>query len=206
MLKKEYEILLQLAKEPWKKFTFQQIKKLSRKKSESYVYDSLKRFAKNGILKEEKAGNIILYCLNLKNPKALSYAGFVSEYAAWNQSHIPYKELQNIIDKMPASFYILIITGSYAKKTQRRDSDIDVVIIAEDSIKPGKIYAELSHYCELSIPKIHLYAFKKSEFLAMLLSKEANYGKEIAKNNLVLFGAEFYYRIICEAVENAFRG
>jgi len=53
MLKKEYEILMQLVKEPWRKLTFKEIKKLSGKKSESYVYNSLKRFVKSKILREE---------------------------------------------------------------------------------------------------------------------------------------------------------
>lgn len=206
MLKKEYEILFQFIQEPWNTFTFKEIKNLSGKKSESYVYASLKRFVKIGILKEKKAGNVVLYHLDLKNPKTQSYAGLVSEYVAWNQKHIPYKDLQNIISKIPAFFYILIVTGSYAKKTQKKGSDIDLVIIVEDSAEPKKLYAELSHYCELSIPKIHLYIFKRTDFLSMLLSKEANYGKETAKNNLLLFGAENYYKIINEAVENGFNG
>ncbi len=206
MLKKEYEILLQFAKEPWKKFTFKEIKKLSKKKSESYVYNSLKKFVKKDILKEEKAGNVILYYLNLKNLETQSNIGFISEYIAWNQKHIPYEVLNNIIDKIPTFFYILIITGSYAKKTQTKDSDIDLVIIIDDNIEPKNIYAELSHYCELSIPKIHLYVFKKSEFLTMLVNKEVNYGKEITKNNILLFGASYYYKIINEAIGNGFNG
>jgi len=89
---------------------------------------------------------------------------------------------------------------------QRKYSDIDVVILIENSIEPKKVYAELSYYCDMSIPKIHLYVFRKSEFLEMLLSKEANYGKEIVKNNILLFGAEHYYKIFGEAVENGFNG
>ncbi len=206
MLKKEYEILLPFIKEPWDKFTFKEIKKLSRKKSESYVYDSIKRFVKNDILKEEKAGNVILYSINLKSLKTPAYAGFVAEYIAWEQNHIPHKNLENLADKIPCSFYIFIITGSYAKRTQKKESDIDLVILIDEEIEPKKIYAELSHYCELNIPQIHLYVFRISEFLAMLAEKKANYGKEIAKNNLILFGAENYYQIISKAIENGFNG
>lgn len=206
MLKKEYEILLQFARAPWKRLTFKEVKKLSGKKSESYVYNSLKKFVKTGILKEEKAGNVILYRLDLKNLKAQAYAGFISEHAAWSQKHISYKDLGNIANRIPASFYTLIMTGSYAKKTQGKDSDMDIVVIIDDNSEPKKVYAELSHYCELNIPRIHLYVFKKSEFLAMLLSKEANYGKETAKNNLLFFGAENYYQIIGKAIENGYNG
>ena len=40
----------------------------------------------------------------------------------------------------------------------------------------------------------------------MLLTKGANYGKEIANKNLILFGGEGYYNIISEAVKNGFTG
>ena len=42
------------AKTPWKKFTFRDIKKLTGKKSESYVYDSLKKVVKTGCSRKRK--------------------------------------------------------------------------------------------------------------------------------------------------------
>ncbi len=204
MLKKEYEVLLQFIKEPWRKLTFKDVKRLSGKKSESYVYNVLKRYVKQGILQEERAGNIVLYSLNLKSLKTQAYAGIISEYASWNKKHIPYRNLEKLASKMPTTFYTFIVTGSYAKGTQKEDSDIDVVIIIDDAAKPKRVYAELRMECELSIPQVHLYVFKESEFLAMLLNKEANYGKEIAKNSLFFFGAEYYYRIMGEAIGNGF--
>lgn len=80
------------------------------------------------------------------------------------------------------------------------------MIICDDAFETKKIYAELKQDCELNIPPIHLYVFKNSEFLKMLLNKEANYGKEIANKNLILFGGEGYYKIISEAVKNGFTG
>ena len=190
MLKKDYQILEEFVKSPWKKFTFREIKKLSEKKSESYVYNSLKKFVQSNILKEENVGNVILYYLNLSSYKTFAYAGFVLEYISWNKKQIPYKDLEKIASKIPTNFFILIITGSYANNTQKKGSDIDVVIICDDSFEPKRIYAELKQDCELNIPPIHLYVFKKVEFINMLLNKEANYGKEISNKNLILFGAE----------------
>ena len=107
MLNKQYEILLQFVKKPWEKFTFKDIKKFTGKKSESYVYDSLKKFVKEKILIEEKAGNVVLYSLNIKTLKAQTYAGFITECIAWKQKNIPHKDLQKIADEIPISFYIL---------------------------------------------------------------------------------------------------
>lgn len=206
MLKKEYQILEEFIKKPWKKFTFKEIKKLSGKKSESYVYTSLKKFVKSDILKEERAGNVVLYFLNLSSHKTFAYAGFVLEYLSWNKKQIPYKDLEKIASKIPTKFFIFIITGSYANNTQKKDSDIDLIIICDNTFEPKRIYAELKQDCELNIPLIHLYVFKNTEFLSMLLNKEANYGKEIANKNLILFGGEGYYNLISEAIKNGFTG
>ncbi|MFH0837633.1 MAG: nucleotidyltransferase domain-containing protein [Candidatus Aenigmatarchaeota archaeon] len=204
MLKKGYKILEGLIKTPWKRFTFKEIKRATKNKSDSYVFGVLKGFVKQGILLEEKAGNVVLYYLNISSLKTQIYTGFVAEYIGWSKRFIPYKDLEKISKKIPNMDYVFVITGSYANNTQKKNSDIDVVILIDDSANPKKVYAELQHVCELNIPQIHLYVFKNNEFLAMLNSKKANYGKEIVKNNLILAGGQFYMRIISEAMENGF--
>ena len=206
MLKKEYEIFAQFVKFPWQRFTFKEIKKLSGKKSDGYVYDALKRFVVSGSLKEEKAGNVVLYSLNIESLRTQSYAGFIAEHMAWNEKHIPYRDLEKIASKIPTDFYIFIITGSYAKNCQKKGSDIDIVIIVDDNTEPKRVYSELKYACEMNIPPIHLYVFKRSEMLTMLLDKKANYGTEIARNNLILSGGENYFKIMSEAMKNGFNG
>lgn len=203
MLKKNHKILVVFAKQPWEKFTFKEIKTLSKNKSESYVYNSLKGFVKDKILIQENAGNVLLYSIN-KSAKASAYLGMASEHNAWDKKHIHYDDIEKLMSKIPSKYFTLIITGSYAKNKQTKGSDIDIVVIS--SVEPKRIYSELKHFCEINIPQIHLYVFKESEFLQMLLDKKHNYGKEIAKNNIIISGAESYYRIIIEAVKNGFNG
>ncbi len=195
-----------LVEKPWQKLTFRQVQQCSKKKSESYVYNILKKFANKSILAEEKAGNVTLYSLNLNNIKTMVYAGFIAEYSGWEKKHLPFPDLQRIALKIPTDFFVLMITGSYANNTQKKGSDIDVVVICDDSFEPKKIYAELKHECEMNIPPIHLYVFRKPEFLQMLLSNKPNYGKEIAINNVLLYGGQEYYKIISEGVKNGFNG
>ena len=205
MLNKKRKILGIFANNTWKKFTFKEIKKLSKNKSESYAYNSLKYFVKEKVLIEEKAGNVILYSIN-KTQKAAVNLAIAAEYDAWNKKQIPYKNLEKIISKIPTNFFSLIVTGSYAKNKQIKNSDIDIVIICDNAAEPKKIYAELQLCCETSIPQIHLYVFKEKELYKMLTNKEANYGKEIVKNCLVLTGGESYYKILMNAVKNGFDG
>lgn len=201
MLKKTYKILNIFAKEPWKKFTFRDIKKISKNKSESYIYNTLKDFVKNSILKQEHIGNVITYSIN-SNIKAITSLAAASEYGGKKQ--IPYKDMEELMSKIPTNFFTFIITGSYANNKQTEKSDIDVVILCKDN--PKNIYSELKHLCDSNIPQIHLYVFKESEFMSMLLDKNQNYGREIAKNSIILYGAESYFRIMFEAIKNGFTG
>lgn len=203
MLKKTYKILNIFAKEPWRSFTFKDIKKISKSKSESYVYDTLKGFVKEGILKQENAGNVIIYSLD-HNAKAITSLATAFKYGSWQKKQIPYKDMEELISQIPTNFFTFIITGSYANNKQTEKSDIDIVILCKDN--PKKIYAELKNLGDSNIPPIHLYVFEESEFMQMLTDKRPNYGKEIAKNNLILYGAGAYYRIVLEAIKNGFNG
>jgi hypothetical protein len=206
MIRKNHEILKPFIEKPWQKFTFSQVKEGSKKKSESYVYNSLKKFVKEKILAEEKAGNVTLYSLNLNSLQSQVYAGFTAEHMAWHNKHFPLEDLQRMALKIPTPFFIFLVTGSYAKNTQKKESDIDVAVICDDSIEPKKVYAELKHECEMNIPPIHLYVFRKSELLGMLLSDKQNYGKELAGNHALLYGGQEYFRIMAEATKNGFNG
>ena len=204
MLKKEHELLIPFIRAPWKKRTFREIKRLCNKTSESYVYDALKRYVKEGLLSEEKAGNVILYSSNLSNPKAQLYSGFIAEHLAWSAKHLPFDLIKKVIEKMPTPYFTLMITGSYARNKQKETSDADMAVIVDDEVKTKQVLAQIHYTCELSIPQGHPYVFKKSEFLQMLLNNEANYGKEISMNNLILYGGTEYYAMMSEAIKNGF--
>ena len=204
MLNKESDILYLFAKDPWKQYTFSEIKNLTKKKSKSYIDRVVNKFVNKEILQQTTVGKLRVYSLNINSTKARNFAGFVLEYYGWNKKHIPYMDLQKIMRMIPYRGFVFVVTGSYAKGTQTEKSDIDVVILIEDSSKSRRVYAELSQYCELNIPPIHLYVFKYNEFIEMLCNKEANYGKEIAKNRLILTGGEIYIKLMEEAIENGF--
>ncbi len=139
LLKRDYELLTSFIIRPWKKQSFREIKESSGKKSKGYVYTVIKEFEKEGVLVSEKVGNNIIYGLNLESEKALTYAGFISEYIGWSRKHIPYADIESIIKKIPTDYFTLLVTGSYAKGTQKKESDIDVVVICDDSKDPKRI-------------------------------------------------------------------
>ncbi len=206
LLKKGTEILYWFAKEPWKRYAFTELQRTSKKKSRSYLASVINNLVAEGILKKESYAHLPSYSLNIASAKARIFAGFVLECHAWNKKHIPHGDLHRMMDKIPHSDYVFIVTGSYAKEKQTSESDIDAVILIDDCAEPKRVYAELSYYCEMNIPPIHLYVFRHKEFIEMLCNKEANYGKEMAKNNLILAGGQVYFKLIHEAMQNGYNG
>ncbi|MFA5797262.1 MAG: nucleotidyltransferase domain-containing protein [Candidatus Woesearchaeota archaeon] len=202
--RKDYEIILPFIKEPWSKYTFKDIKRISGKRSESYVYTTLKKYVKEDALIEEKVGNTLIYRVNFEQYSALSYFGFIAEQFAWNSKQLPHDTIKKILSKISAAYFTCIITGSYASQKQRSDSDLDIVIICDDTQDTKNLLARIHYTCELSIPHVHPYIFKRSEFIEMLLNNHANYGKEIVKNNLLLFGGSYYFKMMGEVMQHGF--
>ncbi|OGJ19068.1 hypothetical protein A3K73_01990 [Candidatus Pacearchaeota archaeon RBG_13_36_9] len=205
IIKEQYEIDRVFTRSPWKPLTYLEIQKLSKKKSKGYIYKELKRLSYNKMIKIERIGKrAVLYHIILDCASSQQYWGFLHENTSWNLEKFPFQIIENLRARIPTPFFSLIVTGSYAKGKQTKESDLDVVIISDYGSK--EILAELKYEAETSIPKVHLYVFTSKEFLEMLGSKKENYGKEIARNNLIFFGGASYYSILQEAISHGFKG
>lgn len=201
MLKKSYKILSVFAKNPGKEYLFEEIKKITKSKSESYTYNNLQFFVNENIIKKEIKGGVSFYKA-LNSPKTISYLSITAEHNAWQKKNLPLRIIQELTNLIKIKFYTLLITGSYANSKETKNSDLDIIIVVNSD--PKKTIANLKQYCELSIPQIHLHVFTAEEFKEMLLDKKSNYGKEAVKNNLIFNGAETYFKILLEATENGF--
>lgn len=207
IMKKEHKIDEVFLRLPWKSLTFSEIQKLSDKNSKSYVYTALRRLEEGKLIVTERISKrAIVYRINLDSPFAQSYWGFLHEHLSKATPDFPLQLIESFRAKMPTNFFIMLVTGSYARRKQTKKSDIDMVLVCNEEAEKKKIYQELTHISELSIPQVHLYVFTKEEFLEMLLSERENYGKEIARNCLIFFGGAIYYSILNEAIKHGFRG
>ncbi|MDO9579365.1 MAG: nucleotidyltransferase domain-containing protein [Bacteroidales bacterium] len=201
-LKKEIDLLIPFIKEPWKDFTLTEIKTATKNKSHHYVYEALEKFSKT-ILKKEKRGNTNIYKIN-ENTKELDHFILVETVLKQKNKQIPNKVIQQIENKIKTSFYTLLITGSYAKNKQTKGSDLDIAIIIPDlNKKPFEIALKEG---ELTIPEVHGFVFTEEEFYQMLINKEFNFGKECAKNHIIMHGISSYYKILLRGLQNGFKG
>ncbi|MBI3051628.1 nucleotidyltransferase domain-containing protein [Candidatus Woesearchaeota archaeon] len=93
-----------------------------------------------------------------------------------------------------SNLFIMLVFGSYAKRTQTKHSDIDIMFIIPDA---AEAMEKEIHNIACTLPlKIHLNIFTESDFIAMKNSKEATVGSEAIKNNVILNGIEPYYGLI----------
>ncbi len=201
-IKKGVELLIPFINEPWKSFTLTEIKTLTKNKSHHYVFNHLDIFSKS-ILKKEKKGNMNLYKIN-ETAKNLDYLILAEMTLKEKNKQIPLNIIKKIQNKINSSFYTLLVTGSYAKNKQKKDSDIDVAIIipCEDK-KPFEIALREG---ELTMPEVHGFVFTEDEFHKMLVNKEFNYGKECVKNHILIEGSQAYYKIVLKGLQNGFKG
>lgn len=197
--KKELLLLKPFVKEPWREFTLKEIKQLTKTTSYHYVFEALKRFSTKGILKEERKGNLNLYQLT----EDLTYPPFIESLNI--RPDLPMKNIDKIRREIKSPFFSLIVAGSYAEKKQKPTSDLDIVIMIPDNESKAPYLAALKEG-ELMIPEVHGFVFTSSELYQMLTNKEFNYGKELARKHIIIYGAEPYYRILFEAMKNGFKG
>jgi len=103
--------------------------------------------------------------------------------------------LNDFKNALKSKCYMLLIFGSYAKKTQTKNSDIDLMFIVPDGKE--ELFEKDVHRAARSLPlPIHYLIFSEKQFLDMNNAKESNVGQEALKNNIILYGIETYYEMI----------
>lgn len=208
ILNEESKIAATFLEKPWKRLTYSEIRKISGKKSKSYIYRTLSHLMKDNVIDTQQISNSLLYGLKLDSLQTQSYCGLLSESLAWDSSHISTEIIEKLADKMRkiTPFFVFIVTGSYAKRKENKKSDLDVVILCDNAVQPQTIMAEIKLESDLSIPKVHPFVFTRKQFLEMLTNKEFNYGKEVARHNVIFYGGSIYFNILYEAIEHGFKG
>lgn len=204
LIKKELLIIMPFIKEPWKEFTLTEIKTITKNKSHHYVFEALKKFVRLNIINEQKKGNTNIYAINPEN-QDLHYLTIAESIIKEKRIDVPYKNIKQISSKIKNPYYSLIIGGSYAEGKQKATSDLDIAIIIPDS-ETKKPYQIALKEGELMMPEVHGYIFTNDEFYQMLMNREFNYGKELAKKHILYYGAEQYYVILFKAMKNGFKG
>jgi len=143
------------------------------------------------LIYKEKIGNNNLVEINLK-PNQEIYSVENKRTKEFLDKNKSLKLIQNDIININYPFFIVLIFGSYAKKENTKNSDIDICIISDNQEKTKELVSKLR---VLSLP-LEIQEFTIKEFESMFDKKKNNLAKEIIKNNIILFGIENYYNLI----------
>jgi len=166
------------------------IRELSGKIKSDYkiVHTAIKRLAGKGIIEEKKAGQASQILLKQIYSKDVLIAEYERREELLKNKNIGV--LYGILKSLPFQFVALIF-GSYAKGKPSKGSDIDLMIISEESnesrIKPVISVLGLN---------VHLIYFSYKEFLQMKNSNEFTVVSEAIKNSVILLNIEDYYRLL----------
>ncbi len=202
--KEELKIIELFRNDLFSEHTIRGIMKKINKKSYNWIFRAVNKLKKMGIIKVKTKGSSSLCSVDLDNQLTLGYFSLLEKMNI--SKKLPMKNILELIDSIPIVYFSFIIAGSYAEGKATKKSDLDVVVLVENKEDSKKVFAVLKNKGELMIPKAHIFVFSKEEFLQMLLEKDANYGKEVYKNRVIIFGAENYYLILKEAIDNGFKG
>jgi len=175
---------------------------MNRIKSRSYqrVYEAVQELSKKNILVSDKIGNANLTSLSFSR-EAILLLSFLDEKQG-NKA----PNYSKILDIKEISDYLILVAGSYASGKSSKKSDMDLVVIVPNKEDVVAVQKLIENKTMLFIPLIHLYVFRKKDFIEMLTSKEENYGKEMVKNKIILKNAQMFYELVKEAVENGYKG
>ncbi|MEN4005966.1 MAG: nucleotidyltransferase domain-containing protein [Methanobacteriaceae archaeon] len=166
------------------------IAKLSKKLKMDYknTYNIVKRLEKGKLILLEKHGNVYSCKIN----KIVHPSIFESEFDRKKSllENSDFKILYQKLNSLPFSF-IALIFGSYAKGSQAKGSDIDLMVISEKDREK-----EIEGVISLLPLNIHLVFLTYEEFMSMARSKEFSVVSEVIECNIILIGIEDYYRLM----------
>lgn len=197
LTKEQLRILSLFGKDFFASLTFKQVKEQSKQRSNNIVQIALKEFQKQNVVQTKRIGNIITYQLNLEHNLTLSYLNLLNELEI-NKKRFPHKILQELQKRISKStnFFILILFGSYAKGKTTEKSDLDIAVIVESELSKKEIIPSLETIKRREIILLDYHVFTRNEYLEMLEADMENLGKQIYKNNLILYGFIQYCDLI----------
>ncbi|MBU0979696.1 MAG: nucleotidyltransferase domain-containing protein [Nanoarchaeota archaeon] len=181
----ELKILLHLGKNMRESFTMHQLSRLLK-----IPYATFHRTIENmrDLLIIREVGKAKTITINKTNPVIRSYLAIASYQET--KDYLTRHRLIKILAKDLNSNDVVILFGSHAKGTQRKDSDIDLMIIN----KRGDRSISFSHFELLFRKEINPIFITPGEFRLMLGETQENVGNLAVKHHIVLNNPETFWR------------
>ena len=187
----KHKIINHLGKHPNEKYTMHE---LSRELNIPYASFHRTINTIKDLLIIEEVGKSKIIALDKQNKVVKSHL-VVSSDEERKDYLIKYPIIRKIYQEIDTDD-IVVLFGSYAKKTQTEKSDIDLLIINKD----GKKSISFSKYELLFKIKINPIFVTKKEFKSMLKDKEENVGKQALYIHVILNNPEGFWECVFNGV------
>ena len=158
------------------------------------VYSIIKRLEKASLIKIETFGQSSRVKLNAIAHPLVFEAEFERRKDILKDKNLAVM-LSSFKRAIKSKLYILLLFGSYAKRTQTKSSDIDLMVICPDGLEDA-FEKDISRTARSMPLPLHPLVFSESQFIEMINAKEPNVGQETLKNNVILYGIEQYYEMV----------
>ncbi len=184
-------ILKLLLDEPDSRFS---IRGIARGLSKSYtlVYHNVQDLCKRGVLVKESLPPAQMISLNEQAPLNVVIDVERKRREAFFEKHRWIAlYMKDVLRTAGTPFFVLLVFGSYAKGTQAKDSDLDVLVIAS---KNDALETVARQYTRV---KKNVIIVDVQDFLEMVRNPNVlNVGNEARKHHIILYNAETYYQIL----------
>ncbi len=187
-MKLELKIVDLLARNQGKKLAINEIAK-ALKEHYSFVHRIVNNLIKDKVVIKEKVGKSHICSLDIKNEKTIALM-HLSEIEKKDEFYASNKELGLVLEdfsrsvKSDLNITSIVLFGSYAKGTAKKDSDIDILILSKRKVDVDKIIKEIYAKYGREINAINMACsdFKKQKDKPLI--------KEIINNHYIIYGAE----------------
>jgi len=148
----------------------------------------------NDLLLVKTIGKSKVVQLKLKSPIVRAYL-IIASFEERKEYLTTQPILTKIVQELDTT-EVIVLFGSYAKRTETERSDIDILVIN----KNGKRSLSFSKYETLFNKKINPIFVTTQEFKFMLRDKEENVGKQVLQYHIVLNNPEEFWRYVLDVV------
>lgn len=178
------------------------IREIARKAKIDYklVHTVVQRLVQRKVLDKKRQANIDLCSLSFIDLSCIYYVENLRAEEFLQKNKELRRFFQEVQENVKDSYYTLLLFGSFAKRTENKYSDVDLLIISPERSRGEEIERAINTKALLLKRKVQIIVLGEKEFIDNLSSKQLNVVKEAFKHHLILFGAEAFYAGVKQAI------
>ncbi len=191
----ELQIILQLLHETKQPMTIRGIARTI-KKSYPLIHQAVQKLKKKKIINILPAPPAHIISIRKDAPKDSIIIAEIQQKELFLQKYSwMHLFIEDVTNYTNSAQYILLVFGSYAKRTNTKNSDIDILFIVPEQ-KHIQILSSSVLQAYTPVQK-HSLIITEKDFTMMIQNSETfNVGNEARKDHIILIGTERYYQLL----------